>query len=108
MEGVEKFKYLESPMDQMDCDWLEVCQNFKRERKVWGRLGKMIKIEEADIKVSEMLYRAVVQLVLLFGLESWVLLSEMNKTVEQAHTRFLRQIMGKQVQRNPDRTWVTL
>ena len=38
----------------------------------------MLRSEGADIKVSEMFYRVVVQDVLLLGLESWVLLVAME------------------------------
>ena len=42
MEGVENFKYLGRPLDQMDDDWKMVQWNFKRAQRVWGRLGKML------------------------------------------------------------------
>ena len=50
----------------------------------------MLRREGTDIKVLEMFYREVVQAVLLFGSESGVLLSAMVKTVERAHTGFLK------------------
>ena len=40
-----------------------------------------------------MLYRAMVQVVLLFGLVYWVLPASIKITVEGTHTGFLRQIM---------------
>ena len=58
-------------------------------------------------KVAAMLYRAVTQAVLLFGLKTWVLLTEMERTVEGTHTSFLRQTMGKQVRRKADGKWVS-
>ena len=58
-------------------------------------------------KVAAMLYRAVTQAVILFGLKTWVLLTEMERTVEGTHTGFLRQIMGNQARRKADGTWVT-
>ena len=59
-------------MDQPYDDWLEVQQKIKRERNVWGQLGKILRIERADIMVSEMFYREVVQAVIILGSESWV------------------------------------
>ena len=53
-------------------------------------------------KVVAMLYRAVTQAVILFGLKTWVLLTEMERTVEGTHTSFLRQTMGKQVRQKAD------
>ena len=68
----------------------------------------MMQIEGLEIKVSEMFYRAVVQAVLIFVSESWVLSEAMDKTVEGAHTGFMCQIMGKRAYRNMDGVWVTL
>ena len=45
--------------------------------------------------MAEMFYKAVVQTVLLFDLESLVLSTELGKTVEGIHTYFLRQTTGK-------------
>ena len=39
--------------------------------------------------MTEMFYRTVLQAVLLFGLEYWVLSAAMEKTVEGTHTGFL-------------------
>ena len=80
----------------------------KRARKVWGIFKKTLRREGADIKVSEMFYRAVVQDGLLLDLELWVLLVSMEKIVEWAHTGFLRQIMGNWELQNTDGARVTL
>ena len=43
VEGVENFKYLRRPLDQTDDNWPEIIQNIKQARKVWGRLGKLLR-----------------------------------------------------------------
>ena len=40
-------------------------------------------------------YRTVVQTVLLFGAETWVLLATMTKNTEGVHMGFLRKVTGK-------------
>ena len=40
-----------------------------------------------------MFYRAVVQAVLLFGADTWVLLAEIDNTLERVHVGFLVQVM---------------
>ena len=45
--------------------------------------------------------------VVLYGLETLVLLVEMEKKIERAHSNFLRQITGKQARRLGDRMWET-
>ena len=67
----------------------------------------MMQREGTYIKLLAMLYREVFQAVVLFRSESWVLLEEMDKTVEGVHTSFLRQITGKRARRNTDSTWLT-
>ena len=54
-----------------------------------------------------MLYRAVLQEVLLFSSEYWVLLEAMEKMKEGAHTGLLHQKMWKRARWIADGTWVT-
>ena len=68
----------------------------------------MLQREVTDTKVAAMFYIAVVQVVLLFVLESWILSAAMEKTVEGAHTGFLRQVMGKQARQMTSGLWVVL
>ena len=104
VEGVEKFKYLGRPPDQTDNDWKAVLRNSKRAWSVWGRLGKMLRREGVDPYAAEMLYREVIQVALLFGLDNWVLSEAMERMVEGKHTRFLRQTTGNQARHNADGT----
>ena len=52
-----------------------------------------------------MFYRALAQVVPLFGSETWVLLAEMEHKVEVTHMCFIWKITGKQMRRIDDRTW---
>ena len=95
VEGVVTFRYLGRPLDQTDDDWPVVRRNIMHVRLVWGRMVTMLQQEGADPRVAAMFYRAVVQAILLYGSETWVLSTEMDKKVEGTHTGFLRQITGK-------------
>ena len=66
-----------------------------RARLVWGRLGTLLRIEGAELRVLEIFYRAVVQAIILYGSETWILSATIERKVEGIHTRFLRQITGK-------------
>ena len=55
-------------------------------RLFWGRLGTLIQREGAYPKVMESFYRAVVQAIILYGSETWVLLESMAKIIEGTHT----------------------
>ena len=78
-----------------------------RARSVWGRLGALLRREGADPKVSESFYRAVVQAIILYGSETWVLLASMKKRIEETHTEFLQMITGKRAKQLGDGTWET-
>ena len=77
------------PLEQTYDDYPVVLRYSKQERRVWGRLVKIMQRGGVDTKLVAMLYRAIVQLVLFFGLESWLLLTAMERMVEGIHTGYL-------------------
>ena len=78
-----------------------------RASSFWGRLGTLLQREGADPRVTAMFYRAVVQAILLYGSETWVILAAMDNKLEEAHTGFLIKITGKLSRRILYRTWET-
>ena len=65
-----------------DDDWLAVVGNLGKARKSWGRLYRILSWEGADPKVSGHFYKAVVQAVVLFGVETWVLTPRMERALD--------------------------
>ena len=82
-------------MHLSDKNRLAVLRNIRKVRQVWGRLGKLLRREGADPFVLEIFYLAVVQAVLIFWAETWVLMAAMPKTLESVHVGFLSQVVGK-------------
>ena len=78
-----------------------------RARSVWGILGTLLRQCGEEPRVSEIFYRMVVQAILLYGSETWVLSASMENRVEGTHTEFLRLITGKRSRRLGDGTWET-
>ena len=68
---------MERILHQEEDDWPQVLRNVWRVRQVWGQLGKFQRREGVDPTISEKFYCAVVQAVLLFGSETWVLIAAM-------------------------------
>ena len=66
---------------------------------MWGRLGKLLRREGAEPTVSENFYRRVVQAVLLFVVDTWVLTETTSKRLEGDYVSFLRQVTRKQEMR---------
>ena len=69
---MDSFKYLGRVLHQPYKDLPAVFRNIWRARQVWGRLGKLLRREGADPIISSKFYLAVVQAVLIFGSETWL------------------------------------
>ena len=72
---------------------------------MWGRIGELLWREGADQTVSEKFYCVLVQEVILFGAETWVLTEKMSQRIEGEHVIFLRQVTRKQETRRRDGSW---
>ena len=71
LERVEVFKYLGRLMSMDDEDGPAVNANLRKARRAWARLSKVLRGENAAPGTSASFYRATVQAVLLFLLETW-------------------------------------
>ena len=70
-------------------------------------MGKLLGREGVDTRVAAILDRAVKQVVIIFGLDTWVLSAVMDSTAEGTNTGFLRHLTREWVQWKADRMWVT-
>ena len=57
--------------------------------------------------MSALFYRAVIQVVLIFELESWVLSYVIMRLMEGSHVGFLRYITGNHARRQANGEWET-
>ena len=73
------FKYLVSVLLLAYDDWLGFIRNLPKARAVWRRMTRILSREGARPLVSRFLFKAAVQLVLLFGAETWVFTPPMGK-----------------------------
>ena len=64
-----------------DDDWPEVAGNLAKARKSWGGLQGILSREGATKRVSGNFFKAVVQQVLLFGAEIWVVSPMMERAL---------------------------
>ena len=65
----------------------------------------MLMREGADPIISSKFYCALVQLVLLFGSETWMLTEAMMQNIEGVYMGFLQQVTVKKAQRLREKTW---
>ena len=92
-------------MTATDDDWTEVAGNIKEARRSWGRLARVLDREGEDPKVSRTFYIAVTQAVLLFGADTWVLTTRMEKALDTFQARVARKLTGRQPRRGIYGTW---
>lgn len=71
-----------------DYDWPALHTNLAKARKLWGEFMKVLGREGADVKTSGMFYHTVVQAILLYGYETWVLTVAMTVALEGVHMGF--------------------
>ena len=79
--------------------------NLSKERKSWGRLSRILCREGVDARVSGNFFKAVVQAVLLFGAETWVITPTMERALERFQHGAARHITRRQPRRRGDGRW---
>ena len=103
---ISSVKYLGRILLESDDDWLEVVRNLRLVQKKWARLTQVLGIEEEDAWTLGAFYIAVVQVVHLYGSETWVMFPFIGTTLGGFHHRVARRLMGRQIRRVLDGTWV--
>ena len=74
-------------------------------RKSWGRLHRILSWEGANKRVSENFFKAVVKQVLMFGAETWVVMTRMERALNAFMHVAARRIMGRQPRSGWDGKW---
>jgi hypothetical protein len=92
IETVRDFKYLGRITSDDDDDLPAVRDNMKKARKRWARVSRVLTRDGATAKTKGKFYLAVVQSVLLYGSETWVLSEKMRRMLEGFHNRCARQM----------------
>jgi len=84
---VEVFKYLGGLLVCNDNDVRAGRASLKKAWECWGQLLHVLRAENASPRICEMVYKAAVQAILLFGSEMWNITPAMQKRLEGFHTR---------------------
>ena len=106
LRRVERFKYLGRWLLQDDSDARAVRAQLVKARRVWARLGRVLRSENAPPQVCGMFYRGVVQAVLLYGSETWALGPALIARLEGFHIRCAyRMALRNRPTRGPDGVW---
>ena len=101
----KQFKYLGRILDDTDKDQPAISRNLQRAREKWGMIGRILSKKGADPKIMGSFYKVIIQSVLLYGAESWVISNYMMKSLRSFHRRCARFITGKHIWQDEDGTW---
>ena len=105
LQNVTVFKNLGRVMTAGDNDWPEVAGNLQKARKSWGRMSRALSWGGADPKVSGHFFKSLVQSVLLFRAETWVLTPRMERALSRFWHRVARRLTGRQPRRRGGGSW---
>ena len=105
LQSVPSFKYLGRTLTAGGDDWPAVARNLGKARKSWGGLQRILSREGATKQVSGNFSKAVVQQVLLFGSEIWVVSPRMERALSSFIHGAAQRITGRQPRRGWDGKW---
>ena len=89
-------------MTEGDDEWPAVAGNLAKARKSWGRLQGILSREGATKRVSGNFFKAVVQQVLLFVAEKWVVYLMMEMELSAFIHRAARRLTGRSPRKGRD------
>ncbi len=87
LERVEVFKYLGRLLAQDDDDIQAIRAQMRKTRATWARVGQVLRAENVPPRIAAKFYKAVIQAVLLYGSEMWVLSMAALASLEGFHIR---------------------
>ena len=102
---VTSFRYLGRVISVVDDDWPEVVKNLSRARAVWRRMTCILRREGAAPRVSGLFFKAMVQTMLIFGSETWVVTPRMVNALGGFQAQVARCLTGQLLWRTPDDKW---
>ena len=105
IENVTDFKYLGRILHYNDLDDAAVTQNLQKARKVWSHIHRILRADGCSPHVMAYFYKTIIQSVLLFGSESWVLSQRLRKRLDSFHLRCARQIAHRPIRQLPTGEW---
>ena len=105
IERVRSFKYLGRMVSERDCDHEAIECQLGRARTKWKRFSAILTAGGMDHRIAGYFYKVVVQTVLLYGSESWVISKTRLRMLESFHRRVARYLCRRHIRKLEDGTW---
>jgi Reverse transcriptase (RNA-dependent DNA polymerase)/Ulp1 protease family, C-terminal catalytic domain len=102
---VPEFCYLGRILTATNSDWPAVHKNLLKARSKWALISRPLIKTGVSPRYIGYFYKSIVQSVLLYGSESWVLTTPMLKALNGFHHRIARKISGLMPTRIDDNNW---
>ena len=93
---VTSFKYLGQILTKADDDWPSVVRNLRKARRKWVWLTRVLGREGADARILGQIYLAVVQSVMLYGSDTWVMTPRIYRMLGGFHHRVAQRLTERQ------------
>jgi hypothetical protein len=107
LERVKVYKYLGRMMAQDDNDAQAIRAQLRKARATWAQVRKVLRGENTSPTVAAKFYLAVVQAVLLYGSEAWVISLQAMARLEGFHIRAAwRMAQRHKPRRGPWKEWI--
>ena len=88
-----------------DDNWPAVVRNLENVRAVWRRMTRILSREGAEPQVSGFFFKSVIQSVLLFGAETWIVNPCMGRVLGGFQDQVARRLTVQLPWRRSDRKW---
>ena len=105
LQQVRQFRYLGRIFTDNDDDSICIKENLKIARNRWNSIAKILKDEGSNAKTMAKFYITIVQAVLLYGADSWVISKRDMTRLNSFHKRVVRYLTGKHIRKHNDGNW---
>ena len=94
--------YLGRLLSNDDDDSTAINSNLRKARARWGKLVNILKREGANAIIMSKFYMTIVQAVLLYGSDSWIIKERDLNKLRSFHNRAVRYMTGSHIQKIGD------
>ncbi len=107
LEEMEVYKYLERLLVQDDDDIQAIRNQMRKARATWALVGQVLRSKNASPFVAIKFYQAMIQAILLYGSESWVITWTPMARLEGLHIHAAYRMAKKhKPKRGLDQVWI--
>ena len=105
LKATTTFPYLGRTVMYNNSNWEALYSKVRKAQQRWGIVTKVMWNTGAPIKSRSVMYKVVVQAVLLYRSEIWLIMDNMVTVLESFHNRTARCIVGVMLWRGDGGKW---